>query len=185
MVGGATYTKDIAIGGLQRIIFADELLEGESELKHKDVQNEQESIVGGEMHAINGDVEIEGAEGMILEDMHLVEAVSRNENGHREVLESFAVGEKDAHTEVQIGLVEGMLFEDEQLVMEAEFRTEEGQSKLQERLICEVSQTCTEDAQIGGAQRKDELHAVKDELKNEEFKNEVSPSLLCHSIMWP
>lgn len=185
-VGGATYTKDLNIGEVQRITFADELLEEESDLKHKVGQNEeQESIVGGEMHTVNGHVQIEGAEGMILENMHLeVEAVSRNEDDHKEVQENFALGERDANADVQIGLVEGMMFEDEQLVVEPEFRTEEGHSELQENLLCGASQICNEDAQIEGLQCD-----VKDDLKNEDWNNEgaklLSSSPPCHSLMWP
>lgn len=181
--------KDVDMGGVQRITFADELLEEESKLNHKDSHNEDHgNIVGEEIHTVNGDIQIEGTEGMMLEDINLeVEAISRNADGQKELQESFANGERDAGNEVQIGQVEGMMFEDEQLVVEAEFRTEDGQNELQESLLCGASQTCNENAQIKGV--KYEPRDVEDELNYEDCKNEVAqlllPSPLRHSLTWP
>ncbi|XP_015890694.3 serine/threonine-protein phosphatase 7 inactive homolog isoform X2 [Ziziphus jujuba] len=186
---GVMSIKDVDIGEVQRITFADELLEEESKLNHNDGQNEDNrSIVGEETNTVNGDVQIEGAEGMMLGDIHLeVDTISRNADGQNELQESFASGERDARDEVQIGQVEGMMFEDEQLVVEAEFRTEDGQNELQDSLLCGASQTCNENAQIKGV--KYEPQDVEDELKNGDCKNEVAqlllPSSLRRSLAWP
>ncbi|PON96172.1 Serine/threonine-specific protein phosphatase/bis(5-nucleosyl)-tetraphosphatase [Trema orientale] len=140
MVGAVTTTnKDIDIGGLQRRLFENEVPEVVSEARNKDVQNEgRDSVMDEATPSGNGDVPVAGEQGVILVD-----------------------GSNAASNEVQIGQVEGMMFDDVQLVVEVdELRTEDGQNE-----IVEDNKFRTEDGQ-------NEM-VEADELRTEDGKNET------------
>lgn len=112
-MGGAVTTtnKDIDIGGLQRRLFENEVTVVEAETRNKDGHNEERDTVMEETTPSgNGDVLVGGEQGLILVD-----------------------GAEAASNEVQIGQVEGMMFEDVHLVVEAdELRTEDDQNEMVE-----------------------------------------------------
>ncbi|VVA24044.1 PREDICTED: serine/threonine-phosphatase [Prunus dulcis] len=122
-----TSDKDVWSGGV------------EAELRNEDGQPElMESPVYGVTHTSNGHVQIGGlgAERTMVEDKYAeMEAVSKNEDGWNELGGSVFEATMDTGHEEQLGRVEGLMFEDDCLVVVAdEFESEDCQGEVQKSL---------------------------------------------------
>ncbi|XP_062087708.1 uncharacterized protein LOC133794484 isoform X2 [Humulus lupulus] len=112
-MGGALIpaNRDIGIGGLQRRLFENEVLDVGAQARNNDSQNEERDSVMNEPTALgNGDVPLGEQQIVMLVD-----------------------GAETASNEVQIGQVEGMMFDDVQLVVEIDdLQPEDGRNDLME-----------------------------------------------------
>lgn len=122
--------KDMYSGGV----------EGES--RNEDDHNEvRQSLVDGETQTWNGYVPIEGAgaQRMMVGDHH--EVVSRNEDAWNVGRGSVVEGTMDTALQEQTGRVEGLMFEDDCLVVVSEYETQDLKSEVQKSLSPSAPQT--------------------------------------------
>lgn len=114
----------------------------EVESRNGDEQNEvRQSLADGETQTWNGYVSIEGAgaERKMVEDHH--EVVSRNEDAWNVGRGSVVEGTMYTAHQEQIGQVEGLMFEDDCLVVVSEFETQDLKSEVQKSLSPSTPQT--------------------------------------------
>ncbi|KAL6134652.1 hypothetical protein ACLB2K_066880 [Fragaria x ananassa] len=107
----------------------------EVESRSEDDQNERQGVVDGEIHMWNGYVPIiegAGTESKMVEDYR--EVVSRDEDAWNVGRGSVVEGTRDAGHQEQTRRVEGLMFEDDCLVVVSEFETQDVKSEVQKSL---------------------------------------------------
>ncbi|PON96174.1 Serine/threonine-specific protein phosphatase/bis(5-nucleosyl)-tetraphosphatase [Trema orientale] len=137
--------KDIDIGEIQRRLFTNEEVEVEAEVRNEHGQDEeQNNIMDGPSNLGNGDLQVGGEADIVNKDAqdeeqnNFLDGPPRSGNGDIQVEGEQSVILADRVTaacnEVQNEQPEGLMFEDVELVVEDELRTEEGQFEMQETL---------------------------------------------------